>query len=162
MRQLHALTIWQTAATTGENCRKTREPVGNAPPLPETQENLQEKTFPFALHTIMRTETGGTTALSCKIGAKMQDGSARDTTPTAGNYHPAGVRGGEVYNSDGQKESAALCNSPPRIHVPFYVSYMAISTQNADATSYRKVGGRGVVLKPGRKNKTAKRARSKN
>ena len=56
-RQLHALTIRQAAATTGENRRRTRENRRNAPPSPEMQEKLQEKEFPCALYTIMRTHT---------------------------------------------------------------------------------------------------------
>lgn len=143
VRQLHALPIQQTVRHSGTDCRRTRETRRNPPSSPEMQEKLQEKEFPCVLHTIIPTETSGTVSASCKIGVKMQEGSTRDTTPTAGDYHPAGVRGGEVYNSDGQKESAALCNSPPRIHVPFHVSHMAISAQNDDAASYQQVGGEG-------------------
>ena len=143
MRQLHALTIQQTAAATGEDCRKTRETSGNPPQSPEMQVNLQEKAFACVLHTIMRTETGGAAAQSCKIGAKMQDGSPlhHARPPAAATTCPAS--GGEVYNSEGQKGNAVRRNSPPCIHVPFHVFYMVISTQNADAASYRQVRGEG-------------------
>ena len=90
---LHALTIRQAAATTGEDCRGTRETGRNAPPLPKMQENLQEKEFPCVLHTIMRTQTGGAAALSCKIGAKMQDGSP-STVPAISGGHPERPRRG--------------------------------------------------------------------
>ena len=125
------------------------------------QENLQEKMFPCVLHTIIPTETGETAALSCKNGVKMQDGSAIDTATTTGDHHRRDSMGGEVYNSDGQKESASLCNSPPRTHVLFHVSYMAISTQNADAASYRQVRGEGVVLKPMRKKRNCQKVEVK-
>lgn len=157
MRQLRAPPIRQTATTTGADCQGTRETGRNAPPLSEMQENLQEKAFPCVLHTIMPTETIGTAAASCKIDAKMQDSSPRATPASCGGHRLPSIRG-EVYNSEGQKVSAARRNSPLRIHVPFRVFHMAISTQNADAASYRQVRGRGVVLKPGRKKRNGQKA----
>lgn len=89
---------------------------------------------------------------------------------------PAQHQGGEVYNSEGQKESAVCCNSPPRLNVlhtgsniraislsPPRSHVLLSGTQiRASHASYRKVRGRGVVLKPGQKNETVKRPRSKN
>lgn len=67
----------------------------------------------------MPTETSGTAAASCKIGVKMQDSSPGAMPTISGGHHLSGIKGGEVYNSEGQKESAVRCNSPPRSYVPF-------------------------------------------
>lgn len=156
VRQLRALPIRQTAATTGENFRGTREPVRNAPPLPEMQENLQEKEFPCALHTIIRTHIVGATALSCRIGAKMQDGTPCAMTTIGGGHHRPSIKGG-VYNSEGQKESAVRRNSPSRLHVLFHVFYIVISTRKTDAAIYRQVGGEGGGFETERKKQNGQK-----
>ena len=113
VHQLHALPIRQTAATTGEDCRGTREIGRNAPPLPKMQENLQEKEFTCVLHTIMRTQTGGAAALSCKIDAKMQDGSPC-TVPTISDGHRLpSIRGGGLQFGRAKGKRRVLQLSPP-------------------------------------------------
>ena len=157
VRQLHALPIRQTAATTGENRRRTREPVRNAPSSPEMQEKLQEKEFPCALHTIIRTHTDSAAVQSCKIGAKMQGVCPGAMTTTRGVHHPPGIRGGEVYNSEGQKGSTVRRNSPSRLHVPFYISYMVISTRKTDVEIYQQVGGEGGGFETGSKKRNGQK-----
>lgn len=63
---------------------------------------------------------------------------------------------GEVYKSGGRSLFDVLRNSSPCFHVPFSVSNTALT----QVTDKLRVGG--VVLKPGRKNETVKRATSKN
>lgn len=113
VRQLHAPPIRQTAATTGADCRKTRETGRNTPPLPKMQENLQEKTFPCVLHTIMPTETIGTAAASCKIGAKMQDSSPRATPASCGGHRLPSIRGGWFTIGRPADVAIATCTLPP-------------------------------------------------
>lgn len=153
VHQPHALPIRQTAATTGEDCRGTRETGRNTPPLPKMQENLQEKEFPCALHTIMRTQTGGAAVLSCKIGVKMQDGSPRAMPNISGAHRLPSIKGGEVYNSEGQKKSAVRRNSPPRSHVP-----LSGTPIRASHASYRKVRGRGGGFETGSKKRNGQKA----
>ena len=158
VRQLHALTIWQTAATTGENCRGMRAAAGNAPPSPKMQENLQEKTFACALHTIIPTETSGTAALSCKIGVKMQEDSASDTTTTTGDDHRPGIRGGGLQFGGAKGKRRAVQLSSP---YPCSFSRFLYGNKHTERRC-GKLEVRGVVLKPMQKKETAKRSRSKN
>lgn len=113
VHQLHALPIRQTATATGADCQGTRETGRNTPPLPKMQENLQEKEFPCVLHTIMPTETSGTAAASCKIGAKMQDDSTRDTTPTTGDHHRRDSMGGRFTIRTGKRKAPCAATLPP-------------------------------------------------
>lgn len=113
VHQPHALPIRQTAATTGEDCRGTRETGRNTPPLPKMQENLQEKEFPCALHTIMRTQTGGAAVLSCKIGVKMQDGSPRAMPNISGAHRLPSIKGGGLqFRRAKEKRRAPQLSSP--------------------------------------------------
>ena len=73
----------------------------------------------------------------------MQDGSPGAMATIGGGHYLQSVRGGEVYKSEGQKESAVRRNSPSRLYVPFYISYMVISTRKTDVEIYRQVGGEG-------------------
>lgn len=121
------------------------------------QENLQGKAFPCVLHTIIPTETGSKAAVSCKVGAKMQEalpmgGRPREMPPTDGAI------GGQVYNSEGARLSSAPRNSPSRLHVPFQGPYTIIKTINGASVRYRQVRGRGVVLKPNGKKRNGQKA----
>ena len=118
VHQLHALPIRQTAATTGEDCRGTRETGRNTPPLPKMQENLQEKECPCALHTIMPTETIGTAAASCKIGAKMQDSSPRATPASCGGHRLPSIRGGGLQFGGTKSKRRA-----PQLSFPYPCSF---------------------------------------
>ena len=85
------------------------------------------------------------------------DGPGTRWTPPVAPDHPQDGNPGEVYKPEGQSLFALLRNSPPRLHVPLSGTPIRVSH-----ASYRQVMGRGVVLKPGRKNETVKRPRSKN
>lgn len=99
----------------------------------------------------------------------------RATPASCGGHRLPSIRG-EVYNSEGPKESAVCRSSPPRLnvlHTGFNTRAISLSApapmfpsparQSALLTQVTgKLGGGGVVLKPGRKNETVKRPRSKN
>jgi len=85
------------------------------------------------------------------------DGTGTSWPPPAPPDHHQDGNPGEVYKPEGQSLFALLRNSPPRLHVPHSGTPIHVSQ-----ASYRQVRGRGVVLKPGRKNETVKRPRSKN
>lgn len=157
VHQPHALPIRQTAATTGEDCRGTRETGRNTPPLPKMQENLQEKEFPCALHTIMRTQTGGAAVLSCKIGVKMQDGSPRAMPNISGAHRLPSIKGGRFTIPKGKRKAPCAATLLPAPMFPSPAHQSALLTQVTG-----KLGVGGVVLKPGRKKETVKRPRSKN
>ncbi len=89
------------------------EEAGNRPKIAKLQENLQEKAFPCALLTIIPTETDGTAAASCKIGAKMQDSDPvpRRPPPETTTGHASGG-GGLQFGKAKEEHRAPQLSSP--------------------------------------------------
>ena len=144
VRQLHALPIRQTAAATG----KTDKTERNAREL--ARKNVSVRITYNNTHGNKRNGGGILQNWHKNAGRQPVRHAHRQRRPL-----PAQHQGGEVYNSEGQKESAVCCNSPPR-----HSSYLVISPPRSHVplsgtpirdshAIYRQVRGRGVVLKPG-------------
>ena len=108
------------------------------------QENLQEKMFPCVLHTIIRTHTGSAAVSSCKIGVKMQEGAPRAMTTTSGGHCLPSIKGGRFTIRKGKREAPCGATLPPAPMFPYPARQSALLTQVTG-----KLGGGGVVLKPG-------------
>lgn len=116
----------------------------------------KKRDIPLHIRTIWKGKHPGGERISCKIRRKW-------TAPAPADHHRHHLTTyrtatrGEVYKPEGQSLFSLLRNSPPRSHVPHSGTPICVSH-----ASYRQVRGRGVVLKPGRKNETVKRPRAKN
>lgn len=108
----------------------------------------KKRDIPLHIRTIWKEKHPGGGRISCKIRRKW-------TAPAPAD-HPQDGNPGEVCKPERQSLFSLLRNSPPRSHVPHSGTPIRVSQ-----ASYRQVRGRGVVLKPGRKNETVKRPMSK-
>ena len=111
--------------------------------------------IPLHIRTIWKGKPPGGGCISCKIRRKW-------TAPAPADHHrhylttARTATRGRFTNRKGKAFSPCYATLLP---APMFPSPTPIRVSHA---SYRQVRGRGVVLKPGRKNETVKRPRSKN
>ena len=86
----------------------------------------------------MPTETIGTAAASCKIGAKMQDSSPRDIDATRGGHRPPSIRGGRFTIRRGKRKAPCGATLPTAPMFPSPARQSALLTQVTG-----KLGGGG-------------------